>query len=65
MTDIFETRVENLEPKEEKKRFSAADKKSLNRFLKKRKREDSDSAAAKMSLKKAKKRKGKTLTPVS
>ena len=27
MTDLFETRVENLEPKEEKKKFSVASKK--------------------------------------
>ena len=35
MTDIFETRVDNLEPNKEKKQSSAASKK--------RKREDSDS----------------------
>ena len=55
MTDFFETREENLEPKEEKKKFSAAAKKSLEK-IKKRKREDSDSSVVK-SLKKIKKRK--------
>ena len=43
MTDLFETRVENLEPKEDKNKFSAATKKSLKN-TKKRKREDSDSS---------------------
>ena len=48
MTDIFETRVENLEPKEDKKKSSAAAKKS-NKSTKKRKREDSDSSAVESS----------------
>ena len=33
MSDLFETRVENLEPKEEKKKSSAAAKKSKRRNL--------------------------------
>ena len=41
-TDFFETRVENLEPKEDKERSSAASKKPLKKF-KKSKREDFDS----------------------
>ena len=36
MTDLFETRVENLEPKEDKKKSSAAAKKSKEKRLKKR-----------------------------
>ena len=43
MTDLFETRVENLEPKVEKKKSSAAAKKS-KKSHKKKKREDSDSS---------------------
>ena len=42
MTHFFETRVENLEPKEDRKKISVAAKKSKNAH-KKRKREDSDS----------------------
>ena len=41
MTDFFETKVENLEPNEEKKKSLSASKKSKN-VLKKRKRDDSD-----------------------
>ena len=37
MTDFFETRVENLEPKEEKKKSSAASKKANKRNFKKHK----------------------------
>ena len=43
MTDLFETRVENLEPKEEMKKSSAAAKKSLKK-IKKKKREYPDSS---------------------
>ena len=42
MTDIFESRVENLEPKEDKKKSSVAFKKA-KKALKKRKREDANS----------------------
>ena len=42
MTDFFETREENLEPKKEKKKSSATAKKSLKK-AKMKKREDSDS----------------------
>ena len=42
MTDFFETRVENLEPKEEKKKSSAAAKKTNRKSFKKCKQEDSD-----------------------
>ena len=48
MTDFFETRVKNLEPKEDKKKSSAAAKKT-KRSNKKRKREDSDSSVIKSS----------------
>ena len=48
MTDFFETRVENLEPKEHKEKSSAAAKKS-KKFTKKRKREDSDSSVVESS----------------
>ena len=41
MTDLFQTRVENIEPKEDKKTSSVAAKKSLKK-TKKKKREDSD-----------------------
>ena len=45
MTDFFETREENLEPKEEEKKSSAAAKKFNNKkSAKKLKREDSDSS---------------------
>ena len=47
-TDFFETRVENLEPKEDKERSSAASKKPLKKF-KKSKREDSDSSIVESS----------------
>ena len=43
MTDFFETRVENMEPKEHRKLSSAASKKP-RKALKKRKREYSDSS---------------------
>ena len=48
MTDFFETRVENLEPKEEKKKISTAAKKSLKK-IKTKKRVDSDSSAVESS----------------
>ena len=47
MTAFFETRIENLEPKDEKKEFSVAAKKShknIHKKIKKRKREESDSS---------------------
>ena len=44
MTDVFETRVENLEPKEDKKISSAATKKKKDqKFLNKPKKFNSDS----------------------
>ena len=43
MTDLFETRKENLEPNEDKKKSSTASKKS-HKKIKKRKREDSKSS---------------------
>ena len=43
ITDFFEPRVENLEPKEENKKSSADAKKFLKK-VKKRKREDSNSS---------------------
>ena len=43
MTDFFETRVEILEPREDRKNYSAAAKRSLKK-AKKRKREDSNSS---------------------
>ena len=43
MTDFFETRVENLEPKEERKKSSAASK-QRKKSHKKRKRDYSDSS---------------------
>ena len=43
MSDFFATRVDNLEPKEEKKKCSAAANKS-HKKIKKWKREDSDSS---------------------
>ena len=46
--DFFETRVENLEPKEDKKKSSAAAKKTLKN-AKKRKREDSGSSVVQSS----------------
>ena len=48
MTDFFETKVENLEPKEDKKKSSVASKKS-RKSPKKRKREDSDSSVVEPS----------------
>ena len=48
MSDFFETRVENLEPKEEKKKYSAAAKRS-KKNSKKRKREDSYSGVVESS----------------
>ena len=53
MTDFFETRVENLEPKEDKKMFSAAAKKSLKK-AKKRRREGSNSSVIELSKKSTK-----------
>ena len=44
MTDIFETRVENFEPNEEKQKSSAAAKKTNKKRHKKRKWDDSDSS---------------------
>ena len=44
MTDFFETGVENLEPKEEKKKSFAAAKKTNKKNFKKLIREDSDSS---------------------
>ena len=48
MTDIFETKVDNLEPKKDKKKSSAAAKKSLKK-AKKRKRQDSNSSVVESS----------------
>ena len=48
MTDCFETRVENLKPKEDKKKSSVAANKSFKK-TKKRKREDSDSSVVESS----------------
>ena len=48
MTDFFETRVENLEPKKDRKKSSVAYKKS-KKSNKKRKREDSDSSVVECS----------------
>ena len=48
MTDFFETRVENLQPKEGKKISSTAAKKA-KKSTKKRKREDSDSSVVESS----------------
>ena len=48
MSDFFETRVENLEPREEMEKSSAASKKS-KKILKKRKREDSNSSVVESS----------------
>ena len=48
MSDFFETRVENLEPKEDRKKSSSASKKP-RKALKKRKREDSDSSVVESS----------------
>ena len=48
MTGLFETRVENLEPKENRKKFFVASKKS-RKALKIRKREDSDSSVVESS----------------
>ena len=50
MTDIFETRIENLEPKEDKKKFSAAIKKSKDKKVtKKRKQVDFNSSVVESS----------------
>ena len=50
MTDYFETRVENLEPKEDKKKSSPAAKKSNDKtFTKTRKQEDYDSIVVESS----------------
>ena len=48
ISDFFETRVENLEPKEDKKKSSAAVNKA-KKSTKKRKREDSDSSGVESS----------------
>ena len=48
MSEFFETRVDNLEPKEDKKKSSAATKKSHKKDTKK-KREDSDSSVVESS----------------
>ena len=48
MSDFFETRVENLEPREDRKKSSSASKKP-RKALKKRKREDSDSSVVESS----------------
>ena len=42
MTDFFETRVENLEPKEDKKKSTVFAKKTNKKSLKKHKWKDSD-----------------------
>ena len=47
-TDFFETRIENLEPKEDKKKSSAAAKKAKI-YTKKRKKVDSDSSIVEFS----------------
>ena len=43
MTEFFETRVENLEPREGKKSYTASMKKKHKKDYKKRKKYDSDS----------------------
>ena len=48
MAGFFETRVENLEPKEDKKKSSTASKKA-KKSTKKNKREDSDSSVVESS----------------
>ena len=48
MTDLIETRVENLGPREDRKKSTVASKKT-KRSLKKRKREDSDSSVVESS----------------
>ena len=49
-SDFFEIRVQNLEPKEDKKKFSVASKKSEKSHKKrKRKRDDSDSSVLECS----------------
>ena len=48
MTAFFETRVENLEPREDKKKSSTAAKKA-KKSTKKRKREDSNSSVVESS----------------
>ena len=50
MSDFFQTRVENLKPREKKKKSSVAAKKCKDKkFSKKRKREDSYSSAVESS----------------
>ena len=49
MSDFFETRVENLEPKKVKKKATSASKKTLKKSTKTRKREDSDSSVIESS----------------
>ena len=49
MTDFFESRVENLELKGEKKKYPAAAKKTSKKSAMKRKREDSDSSVIESS----------------
>ena len=50
MTDFFETRAENLKPKEDKKKCSATAKKPKNKkSTKKKKLVDSDSSVVKSS----------------
>ena len=48
MADLFETRVENLEPKEDRKKSSAVSKKS-KKSHKKRKKEDTNSGVVESS----------------
>ena len=48
-SNFFETRVVNLEPKEEKNKSSAGTKKSNKKSLKKKKQEDSDSCVVESS----------------
>ena len=48
MTDIFVTRVENLEPREDRKKSSVASKKA-KKSNKKRKREDSNTSVVESS----------------
>ena len=49
MTDFFETRVENMESKEDKKKSSADAKKSNKKNLKKRKQKESDASIVESS----------------
>ena len=48
MSEFFESRVKNLEPKEDKKKSSATSRKTLEK-IKKRHREDSDSSVVESS----------------